>query len=86
MFYQFENNGGRTSYIRYYLPLVEIKDYNLMIDGRTFFDQPVKKKNDLITYDNTQKIATDQGDDYTTAWLITQLLHCTNAWPVWLNG
>ena len=38
-----------------------------MIDGRTFFDQPVKKKNDLITYDNTQKIATDQGDDYTTA-------------------
>ena len=39
-----------------------------------------------MTYDNTQKIATDQGDDYTTAWLITQLLHCTNAWPVWLNG
>ena len=37
-----------------------------MIDERTFFDQPVKK-NDLITYDNTQKIATDQGDDYTTA-------------------
>ena len=85
MFYQCENNGGITSYIRYYLPLVEIKDYNVMIDGRTFYDQPVKK-NDLITYDNTQKIATDQGDDYATTSLITQLLHCTNAWPVWLNG
>ena len=35
-----------------------------MIDGRTFFDQPVK--NDLSTYDNIQKIATGQGDDYTS--------------------
>ena len=33
----FENNGARTSYTRYYLPLVEIKDYNVMIDGRNFF-------------------------------------------------
>ena len=52
-----ENNGGRTSYTRYYLPLVEIKDYNVMIDGRNFFDQPVKYN--LITYDNIRKIATD---------------------------
>ena len=29
----FENNGGRTSYTRYYLPLVEIKDYNVIING-----------------------------------------------------
>ena len=35
----FENNGGRRgSYTRYYLPLVEIKDYNVVIDGRNFFD------------------------------------------------
>ena len=34
-----------------------------MIDGRNFFDQPVK--NNLITYDNMQKIATGQWDDYT---------------------
>ena len=34
----FENNGGRRgSYTRYYLPLVEIKDYNVVIDGRNFF-------------------------------------------------
>ena len=32
-----------------------------MIDGRKFFDQPIKS--DLKTYDNTKKIATDQ-DDY----------------------
>ena len=33
----FENNGGRTSYTTFYLPLVEIKDYNVMIDGRKCF-------------------------------------------------
>ena len=28
---------------RYYIPNVEIKDYKVMIDGKNFFDQPVKK-------------------------------------------
>ena len=32
-----------------------------MIDGRNFFDQPVK--DNLKTYDNNRKIATGQGDD-----------------------
>ena len=39
-----------------------------MIDGRNLFDQTVK--NDLITYGNIQKIATCQGDDYTTGCLL----------------
>ena len=39
-----------------------------MVDGRNFFDHPVK--NDLRTYDNIQKIATGQGDDYTTGCLL----------------
>ena len=34
----FENNNGRTGYTRCYLPLVEIMDYNVMIDGQKFFD------------------------------------------------
>ena len=32
----FENDDGRTSYTGYYLPLVEIKNYNVVIDGRNF--------------------------------------------------
>ena len=32
-----------------------------MIDGRIFFDQPIK--NDLRTYDNIRKMAIGQGDD-----------------------
>ena len=39
-----------------------------MIDGKNFFDQPVK--NDKVTYDNIRKIATGQGDDYTTGCLL----------------
>ena len=49
---------------RYYIPNVEKKDYNVIIDEKNFFDQPVK--NDKVTYENIRKIATGQGDDYTT--------------------
>ena len=51
-----------------YFPNVEIKDYNVMIDGKNFFDQPVK--NNKGTYENIRKIATGQGDDYTTSCLL----------------
>ena len=63
----FENNDDRTSHDEYYLPTVEIKDYNIMINDENFFDQPIK--NNKITYDNIRKIATGQGDDYTTGCL-----------------
>ena len=51
-----------------YIPNVEIKDYNVMIDGKNFFDQPVK--NDKVTYENIRKITIGQGDDYTTGCLL----------------
>ena len=38
------------------------------IDGKNFFDQ--LKKDDKITYENIRKIATSQGDDYTTGCLL----------------
>ena len=57
----FENNCGRRSYRRYYLPLVELKDDNVVINGRNFFDQPAK--NNLIVYGNIRTIATGQEDD-----------------------
>ena len=60
----FGNDAQRTSNKRYYLPKVEIKDYNIMIDGKDFFDHPIK--NDKRAYENIRKIATGQGDDYTT--------------------
>ena len=42
-----------------------------MINGENFFDQPIK--NNKITYDNIRKIATGQGDDYTTGCLLDYL-------------
>ena len=64
----FENDNGRESYKQYYLPTAEIDDYNVMIDWRNFFDQPIKS--DLKSYDKIRKIATGQGDDYTTGCLL----------------
>ena len=57
----FENDDHRIRNKRYYTPNVDIKDYNVMIDGKFFFDQPVR--NDKVTYENIRKIATGQGDD-----------------------
>ena len=39
-----------------------------MIDGKNVLDQPAKS--DMRTYDNIQKIATGQVDDYTTGRLL----------------
>ena len=64
----FEKKDDRTVHTKYYLPTLQIKDYNDMIDGQNFFDQPVKKN--LITYDNIRKIVIGQGDDYTTGCLL----------------
>ena len=49
---------------RYFLPRVKIENYNIEIDGRNFYDQPIT---DLIKqYDQVRKVSTGQGDDYTT--------------------
>ena len=64
----FEDDDNRTAHNSYYLPTVEIKDYNIMINGGNFFDQPIK--NNKVTYENIGKIAIGQGDDYTTGCLL----------------
>ena len=63
-----ENNEDRTVRIKCYLPTVEIKNYNVMINGPNVLDQPVN--NNLITYENIRKIATGAGDDYMTGCLL----------------
>ena len=64
----FENDTQRTSHSGNYLPNIEIKDYNVMINGENFFDQPIKNKK--TAYDNIRKIAIGYGDDYTTGCLL----------------
>ena len=64
----FANQNGRTSHSTFYLPKVKIRDCNVMIDGKNFFDQPINS--DLNTSENNRKIAAGQGDDYTTGCLL----------------
>ena len=39
-----DDDPTRNSFDEYYMPLAEIKDFNALIDNKTFFDQPVKKR------------------------------------------
>ena len=48
----FNTLDNRTEHSRYYLPTAKVEDYNVMIAGRNFFDQPIK--NDVKTYENIQ--------------------------------
>ena len=63
----FENNAHRTSYKQHVHLTIEIKDYNVMIDGKNTVVQRVK--NNLRKYETIQKISTSKGDDCTTGFL-----------------
>ena len=58
----FENEDDRTSCYKYYVPSVEIKDYNVLIDGNAFFELPVKNLEE--TYEKIIQI-TDCSGYYT---------------------
>ena len=60
----FENAADRTSHAIYYLPKVHIKDYNVAIDGKNIFDQPIKSYRKA--FESIKKITIGQGDDYNT--------------------
>ena len=63
-----DNTAGIKSNKKYFLPRGEIKNYNVLIDGRNFYDQPI---NDIIKqYDEVRKVSTGYGDDYTTGCLL----------------
>ena len=63
-----KNEGDRIIHTGYYIPKVELNDYNVMTDRQKLFDLAVK--NDMRTYDNIRKIATGQGDDNTAGCLL----------------
>ena len=62
----FENEEDRTSFSKNYTPNVEIKDFNVLIDGKSFFDVPIKNKEE--TYEKI--IEMSKNNDYTTGKLL----------------
>ena len=49
---------------KHYLPKQIIKNYNVIINGKNFYDQPIDS--DKKRYDEIRKLTTGQGEDYTT--------------------
>ena len=63
-----DQEAGIKNNKKYFLPRGEIKNYNVLIDGRNFYDQPI---NYIIKqYDEIRKVSTGHGDDYTTGCLL----------------
>ena len=54
------NNAGddKDSFSHYYLPIVEIKDFNILIDGKSFFDLPVEAYEKIIEISNNNAYKT----------------------------
>ena len=63
-----DNDPARSGSRKYYLPRVDITKYNVLIDGRNFYDQPINDK--IRQYDETRKVATGKGDNYATGCLL----------------
>ena len=57
----FENEEGKTSFSKDYVPKVEIKDFNVLIDGKCFFHVPVKNKKEAYE----KFISMSKNNDYT---------------------
>ena len=49
----FENEDDRTSYSKYYVPNVQIKDFTVLIDGKSFFDMPMKNEEETYDWEET---------------------------------
>ena len=62
----FENENDRTSFSKYYTPKVEIKDFNVLVNGKSFFDVPVKNKEEAYK----KIIEISKNNDYTTGKLL----------------
>ena len=62
----FENENDRISFSKYYVPKVEIKDFNVLTDGKLFFKIPVKNKEEAYE----AIIEMSKNNDYTTGSLL----------------
>ena len=58
------NANTENSRRRYYLPRAEIKDYNVLIEGRNFYDQNVNSS--IVRYNELLKMTTGRSEEYST--------------------
>ena len=62
------NQPNRNGRKKFYLPRIDLKKYNVIIDGRNFYDNPIES--DIEKYRELKKVITGKGEDYTTGSLL----------------
>ena len=63
-----DDNGKRFQSRRYYLPKGTTENYNVIINGKNFNDQP--SDSDIKRYEEIRKLTTDQGEDFAAGCLL----------------
>ena len=63
-----DNQATRNEQRKYYLPRIDLKKYNVIIDGRNFYDNPIES--DIEKYRELKKVMIGKGEDYTTGSLL----------------
>ena len=58
----------RNGPTKYYLPRIDLEKYNVIIDGRNFYDNPIES--DIEKYRELKKVMIGKGEDYTTGSLL----------------
>ena len=58
----------RNGQTKYYLPRIDLNKYNFTIDGRNFYDNPIKR--DIEKYRELKKVMIGKGEDYTIGSLL----------------
>ena len=69
----FDNTDGvnrveRDNHRRYFMSRINLKGYDVLINGRDFYDQPVSDQ--TRKYNELRKVTTGKGDHYTTGCLL----------------
>ena len=62
------NQPTRNGQRKYYLPRISLNKYNVIIDGRNFYDNPIES--DIEKYRELKKVMIGKGEDYTTGPLL----------------
>ena len=62
------NRSTRDGRTRYYLPTININKFNVIIDGRNVYDNPIE--GDIEKYRELKRVMIGKGEDYTTGSLL----------------
>ena len=62
------NQATRNGRRKYYLPRIDLNKYNVIIDGRNFYDNPIES--DVDKYRESKEVMIGKGEDYTTGSLL----------------